>query len=151
MPRGRPPVPTARLKLRGGYRGDRHGDRVDTGDATPPTCPTWLDAEARAEWRRQIAGLAAMGLVAQVDRGLLSAWCRAWSVFVAASRDVQRRGYEDDGQERPAVARMFRAIDRLDRLAGRLGFSPVDRARLRVPAKAAAKDTRKERFFRSGG
>ncbi len=194
MPAGRPPTPTGLLKLRGAYRGDRHGDRAEPAlPAGAPSCPTWLDAEAKAEWKRQVAGLEAAGLVAKVDRALLTAWCRAWSTFVHASREIEQHGYEyctgktvvvmpeaqphggalkrtvqvgksegrkgkreqppADGEllielkERPAVARMFRAIDKLERLAAKFGFSPVDRARIKAPPRETAHNG-KDRFFK---
>ena len=54
-----------------------------------PSPPTWLDPEARAEWRRIVPDLDRLGVLAKVDRAALTTYCAAWSKFVAAERLLQ--------------------------------------------------------------
>jgi phage terminase small subunit len=42
-----------------------------------PTPPTWLDREARAEWRRVTPELERLGLLSHIDRGMLTLYCDA--------------------------------------------------------------------------
>ena len=57
-----------------------------------PDCPTWLDAAARAEWKRVVPLLDAMGLVGKVDRAALTGYCVAYSRFTQAEQILNMRG-----------------------------------------------------------
>jgi P27 family predicted phage terminase small subunit len=57
-----------------------------------PDCPTWLDAAARAEWKRVIPILDAMGLIGKVDRAALTGYCVAYARFTEAEQILNRKG-----------------------------------------------------------
>ena len=66
------------------------------------------------------------------DRGVLVAYCEAWSRFVAAVREYHREGvvklnYPDSGRtgKHAAVAVAENAAVQLAKLGGLLGLSPV--------------------------
>lgn len=78
--------------------------------------PAWLPAEGEREWRRIVAACCAAHprWLQQTDRAALAAYASAWATFVAASRDVAKRGplvagrsSADDarGEEGPALVR----------------------------------------------
>jgi P27 family predicted phage terminase small subunit len=93
---GRTAQPAA-LKLIGG-RGngtDSGGRKVNPGPAfrrIAPNPPTWLSAEAKAEWKRVAPGLQRLDLLKEEDRATLAAYCETWSQFVTATRTVTREG-----------------------------------------------------------
>ena len=74
--RGRKPKPT-RLKLIEGNPGRRpiRGDEPQP-PASQPTCPAHLSPTAKAEWKRLAQSLNAIGLLTQVDRAALAAYCQ---------------------------------------------------------------------------
>ncbi|MCX4686774.1 phage terminase small subunit P27 family [Kitasatospora purpeofusca] len=59
--------------------------------ATPgvPQAPAWLAEEARAEWARIVPELDRLGVLAHLDRAVLSTYCSAWAKFVAAEQLLQ--------------------------------------------------------------
>lgn len=62
--RTKPPTPTEILKLTGGYRPDRHGDRLELppSEALPPP-PTWMTDSAKELYRMHGAQLMERGLM----------------------------------------------------------------------------------------
>lgn len=58
----------------------------------PLTPPAWLDAVAKAEWRRVQKLTSHQGVITVVDRPALTGYVVAWSNLVAASKDVAKRG-----------------------------------------------------------
>lgn len=151
--RGPPPTPTVILKARGSRLADqRRGEPKP--DVEKPTCPPWLGKEAKAEWKRQVKQLERMGLIAQVDRALLTSYCEAWGEFVALAAEVEKQvkeiGYAAViGQG--LMAAKNKAAERVLKIAQQFGFSPSSRTRLRTPEKpAATRDKSKARFFRAG-
>jgi P27 family predicted phage terminase small subunit len=76
---GRRPKSAVIKKLEG-CRG-HHGPRI-------PEIPEFLDDYARAEWNFVAPGLCAMGILAEIDKGLLTAYCQAWSVAKRATKEM---------------------------------------------------------------
>jgi P27 family predicted phage terminase small subunit len=73
-----------------------------------------------------------LGLLKNSDRGVLVAYCEAWSRFVAAVREYHREGvvkldYPDSGRtgKHAAVAVAEPAAAQLAKLGSLLGLSPV--------------------------
>lgn len=86
---GRPPKPTALKKL-----GGNPGKRVlNKNEPTPkgkrPSCPKHLDGEARREWNRMAKQLFDLGLLTEVDRAALAAYCQAWARWVQAEEEMR--------------------------------------------------------------
>lgn len=90
MARGRPPKPTA-LKALEGNRGKRK-PRAD--EPKPkikiPTCPTWMPAAGKAEWKRIAKELASLGLLAEVDRAALIAYASAYAELEKSERELKK-------------------------------------------------------------
>jgi P27 family predicted phage terminase small subunit len=151
---GRPPKPTALRKLQGnpGHR------PLPTGEPQPelgvPSRPEWLLPEAKREWNRIVPELERLGLLAKVDRALIAAYCQCWARYVAAEKDIRANGESyvtDKGYEgpRPSVAIARAMIEKLTALSAKFGFTPSDRARIRVP-EPEQKDPFEE-FLRDSG
>lgn len=88
--------PAALLLLNGRKDGQ---DSAGRPVATPPPFkrmapnpPTWLSAEARAEWKRIVPGLERLDLIKPEDRATLATYCETWSRLVAATRDIHKNG-----------------------------------------------------------
>ena len=69
--RGPAPKPTALKRLQGNPGKRALNDSEPRPTATMPRCPTHLQGEARAEWRRVARGLHDAGLLTQIDRAAL--------------------------------------------------------------------------------
>ncbi len=65
-----------------------------------PGCPDELQAAAKAEWERIAEQLAALGLVAQIDRAALSFYCAEWGRWMWAEQKMAEENAADPKHER---------------------------------------------------
>lgn len=151
--RGPPPTPSPILTARGSWRA---GSRVDEPALAvkAPGCPNWLSKEGKAEWRRQVKQLTALGVIGEIDRPLLAAFCEAWSEFVVAVDTLEEVGLTITTEKgyvlpHPLVAIKNAAVERMKALGQQFGFSPAARTRLRSTKKEKTPAT-KARFFQAG-
>lgn len=88
MKRGPRPAPTA-LKLAKGTR----SDRIPKGEPKPPAglpvMPSWLDKEAKAEWKRIAPILAAAGILSPLNGAALAHYCLAHGRVVRTHRELE--------------------------------------------------------------
>lgn len=75
--RGRRPKPTA-LKVLEGNPGKRPLNRREPQPLRSiPTCPAHLSPTAKGEWKRLAGQLHRLGILSQLDRAALAAYCQA--------------------------------------------------------------------------
>lgn len=117
---------------------EARGSVVDPGGV--PAAPSWLDREAKSEWKRVAGRLDRAGMLSSVDRGLLAAWCETWSTFHAATKALRGKGGQVivNASERgatlhPAFRAKMQAATQLKALASELGLSYASRARISEP------------------
>lgn len=135
MGAGRKPQPAALLLLNGRGEGQ---DSAGRPVAPPPpfkrlapSPPSWLDREAKAEWKRVAPALERLDLVKPEDRATLAAYCETWSRFVTATRTVHREGITatnpDSGRMsvHPAVRVAEAAATQLRQYAEQFGLTPA--------------------------
>lgn len=123
MPAGRPPTPTALLRVHGGLRPERHADR--DCEPQPEGCAQQvytLEGAALECWQYVVPRLIAVGLATELDSHELIAMCEWWAKyrFHMAQADDYR-------SHNMAVAsyKQFRVI------AAKFGMTPTDRVGLR--------------------
>jgi len=102
-----------------------------------PRPPSNLNTAGKAEWRRVANALHALGMLTKLDRGLLTAYCDSWSMYVEARKHINRSGYTevtDNGNliQSPWVGIANRAKVDFTRYAAQLGLDPTARARLGI-------------------
>ena len=90
--RGRKPLPSNVVRLRGNPGKRRLNDAEPRPAAKVPPCPACLGDEARKEWQRLAKELAELGLLTGLDRGLLAAYCQAHALWVEAVSSIERYG-----------------------------------------------------------
>lgn len=148
--RGPPPTPTAILQMRGSSLVPQREGELSF-PVSAPSCPTWLNAEAKAEWKRQVKHLESAGVIAEVDRAALAAYCEAWGEFRDLCAEVQKLAASDGGYtvaiNRGLVNAKAKAVERLLRLAGQFGFTPAARTRIKAPEQQEPKRDGVSRFF----
>jgi len=87
---GRPRKPTA-LKIRDG---EKNKNRINRNEPKPelsrPTCPQHLSGAAKYEWRRIVPELEKLGLLSQIDRAALAAYCSAYGRWVEAENQLRQ-------------------------------------------------------------
>ena len=129
---GRKPKPTA-LKIAGGNPGKRRLNRREPKrDGRMPSCPAWLDPEAKAEWRRIVPILVAQRVTSRVERASLAAYCIAWSRMKRAEKELLRDGITykigDLIKKHPAASIYHEAARELQSFASEFGLTPSSRS-----------------------
>jgi phage terminase small subunit len=77
--RGRKPKPTA-LKVLEGNPGKRPlNEKEPQPKRQAPRCPSWLEPEAKKEWKRMAKTLEAIGVLTQVDKAAFAGYCQAYA------------------------------------------------------------------------
>src|SRR4029453_2929625 len=66
-----------------------------------PTCPRWINPEAKGCWRHNVPLLKQMGILARADRDALTAYCQTYSRWKAAEQFLAKHG-----EVSPYVTRM---------------------------------------------
>ena len=152
--RGPAPTPTKLKILRGNPGKRKLNDREPQPATGEPSMPTWLPAEARAEWRRVVPELQAIGLLSVVDRAMLATYCLAWARMVSAAKILEttgdlvdepifnRSGKKIGSRTKPhAAVKLHRDASAQTRnFQAEFGLSPASRARIQVPKDATEKD-----------
>lgn len=96
MPGGRPPKPT-RLKELQGNPGKRALNKSEPQFSTEGlTCPRWLPAEARKEWRRVAKLLVSQRVATAADRAALAAYCVSYARWQQAEDELTRGGLSQE-------------------------------------------------------
>lgn len=90
--RGRKPKPTALKELEG-----NPGKRpLNTGEPQPakkaPRCPSWLEDEAKKEWKRMAKVLESMGLLTEMDMAAFAGYCQAYARWKEAEEFLTQHG-----------------------------------------------------------
>ena len=150
MARGGPPPKPTHLKLLEGNPGKQ---KLNLNEPKPrpvaPSCPSWLTAAAKAEWKRLVPELDSLGLLSGLDRGVFAAYCQAWARWREAEELLEKHGltyeYTNKAGEvntvnRPEVVTAHKYLLAMTRAAQEMGFSPASRSRVRVDLQKEADD-----------
>ena len=141
---GPAPKPT-KLKLLAGNPGKRPLNDAEPEPRAPAEVPRAprgiLDPVGRAEWRRIVPELMALGLYTEVDRAALVIYCNAWARWAKAEAEVRRLGElleSDKGNlyYNPWLGVANKAAEVCHRMAKEFGFTPSARTRIRVEKPA---------------
>jgi P27 family predicted phage terminase small subunit len=103
-----------------------------------PTCPKHLNKGARAEWKRISAELSAAGLLTNVDRAALAAYCAAYSRWTEAEDSLAKFGLVIKTPKsgypipNPYVGIANTALEQMRRWAVEFGMTPSARSRIHV-------------------
>jgi P27 family predicted phage terminase small subunit len=90
--RGRKPKPTA-IKVLEGNPGKRPINKCEPRpQKTVPKCPSWLEPEAKKEWRRMSKSLEALGILTKVDAASFAGYCEAYASWKEAEEFLSKHG-----------------------------------------------------------
>lgn len=140
---GFPRLPTEILKLRGSKRAKEREAVAPKFSNGVGSCPVWLSAEAKAEWRRLVKEIDAIdGMAQRPDRGTLVFICEAWGdsrefgKAIEASLKANGRNY--DAPLMQLVRLKNAASERYVKFAVEFGFTPASRSKVVKPSKPVA-------------
>lgn len=129
--------------------GTERPSRVNHDEPRPevkiPTPPSVLDKEGKKEWRRVARQLFALGILTDIDRAALAAYCNQYSVWYKAMRALRAMAVNDqltDGLmirtaggnaiQNPLLGIANKASDRMVAYASEFGMTPSSRTRVKA-------------------
>lgn len=135
--RGPLPIPDNVRKIRGDVS---HSTPVPSVKALAaiPNQPSYISKEAKAEWKRITPELKRLGVLATIDRAMLTTYCETWALWNVAREVISREGVTVIGQKGETVKhpawQIYRdAATLMASLAKELGVSPNARLRMKAP------------------
>ncbi len=122
-----------------------------------PTCPAWLSAEAKREWKRICPELAVMGVLTIVDRTALAGYCAAYGRWRRAEEaladgftndQLTDRKETKDGEviiivqraKKPEVQIAIDSLTQVKAFCTEFGLTPSARVRMVVPGQKNTED-----------
>lgn len=112
-----------------------------------------LSRVAAAEWRRITKELERAGVLAEVDRGVLVAYCTAWAHMMEAEAELQAKGSIIDGTRggervKSPAWQVYREANRtMLAAATQLYITPVSRLRIPIAPGAQSDDGSSDDLF----
>lgn len=110
--------------------------------------PSWLDATAKAEWRRLEPELSRLGLLTVLDVTKFAAYCRWFSRWRRYEAQLTALGRKKHGeltvaksgyiQQHPLVSMAKMAAEMMNRFGSQFGLSASDRASISLPLDPTA-------------
>ena len=143
--RGRKPKPTA-LKVLGGNPGKRPlNEKEPQPEKKAPRCPSWLEPEAKKEWRRMAKTLENIGVLTQVDKAAFAGYCQAYARWKEAEEFLSKHGTifkTPSGyiQQVPQVAIARNYLQIMKDFCSEFGLTPAARTRIKVDQEAVSSD-----------
>ena len=133
--RGRKPKPTA-LKTLEGNPGKR---QLNVNEPKPlakaPSCPKWLDPEAKKEWRRLSKKMEQIGILTEIDMAAFAGYCQAYARWKAAEEFISKHGAivktpSGYWQQVPQVSIAQQYMKAMQKFAEQFGLTPAARSRI---------------------
>jgi P27 family predicted phage terminase small subunit len=156
MPRGRKPLPTKILKLRGSWRANGRDHEPDPEQGIPD-CPDDLTDNGQAMWFTLTKMLNDCGVITKVDGNALGRYCHLWSrwrkleQFIAengvAYPRKDKEGHTTGLEQFPQVNMAGKIADQLLRLEHEFGLTPSARARIVTTGDLKNQDDMDKRMF----
>jgi P27 family predicted phage terminase small subunit len=135
--RGRKPKPSALKELEGNPGKRAVNKKEPKPDVAIPSCPNHLTGVAKQEWNRVTKELAKLGLITNVDRAALAAYCTAYKDYVRAENELKEGGqviFTEKGgaYQNPWVGIKNSAIEKMIKIGVEFELTPSSRVRLQV-------------------
>lgn len=132
---GRPPTPTAILKIRGSRKATRRKFEPQPEKAVGHGPPAWLKDIGQQMWRETSAKLETLGVLTVIDLNALSLYCHAWAEFHETQAIIDKEGMTVTGEkgapyQHPCVGIRNKAADRMRKYEAAFGMTPADRTRV---------------------
>lgn len=89
---GRKPKPTAFKELEGNPGGRPLNHHEPKPNRKAPRCPSWLEDEAKKEWKRMGKILEKMGLLTEMDMAAFAGYCQAYARWKEAEEFITQHG-----------------------------------------------------------
>jgi P27 family predicted phage terminase small subunit len=150
--RGRKPKHTALKVLEGNPGKSPLNKNEPKPEKKAPRCPSWLEPEAKKEWRRMSKQLETLGVLTQVDAAAFAGYCQAYARWKEAEEFLSKHGTifkTPSGyiQQVPQVSIAQTYLKIMKDFCSEFGLTPSSRSRITVNNKTAQSDDPMERLL----
>ena len=133
--RGRKPKPTALKELEGNPGKRQLNVNEPKPLAKAPSCPKWLDPEAKKEWRRLSKKMEQIGILTEIDMAAFAGYCQAYARWKAAEEFISKHGSivktpSGYWQQVPQVSIAQQYMKAMQKFAEQFGLTPAARSRI---------------------
>ena len=154
--RGRKPKPTGIKQLEGNPGKRKLNEHEPTPEKKAPSCPKWLEPEARKEWKRLAKKMEQMGILTEVDMAAFAGYCQAYARWREAEEFLSQHGTifkTPSGyvQQVPQVSIAMQNEKIMQSFCAEFGLTPSSRVRLYAnTGEKTETDDPMEAVFRGG-
>lgn len=154
--RGRTPKPTA-IKQLEGNPGKR---QLNTNEPKPkqkaPTCPKWLDDEAKKEWKRLAKQMEQLGILTEVDMAAFAGYCQSYARWKEAEEFISKHGAivkttSGYWQQVPQVSIAQQYMKQMTKFCEQFGLTPASRSRIVTDKSDDSAEDAMEQLLSLGG
>lgn len=154
--RGVKPKPTA-IKVLEGNPGKR---KLNINEPKPkakaPKCPSWLDDEAKKEWRRMSKQLEQLGILTEIDMAAFAGYCQAYARWKDAEEFITKHGTivktpSGYWQQVPQVSIAQTYLKIMNRFCEQFGLTPSSRSRIYTENINDLEDPMELILYKGGG
>ena len=101
--------------------------------------PTWLKQDARKMFRKLVSEFEKTGLLVNIDTYALAIFADAYSTYVEYTKTIEEEGHLTEHTNKsgntntvthPLITKKIQLFQQIDKLMGKFGLSPIDRAKL---------------------
>ena len=154
--RGRPPKPTAVKELEGNPGKRPLNKNEPKPKQTAPKCPSWLEPDAKKEWRRLSKELESMGLLTDVDMAAFAGYCQAYARWKEAEEFITQHGTivktpSGYWQQVPQVSIAQTYLKIMNKFCEQFGLTPSARSRISTDSGEDKQNDEMELLLVKGG
>lgn len=133
--RGRKPKPTALKELEGNPGKRQLNANEPKPAARAPSCPKWLEDDAKKEWRRLAKQMELLGVLTEVDMAAFAGYCQAYARWKAAEEFISKHGAivktpSGYWQQVPQVSIAQQYLKQMSKFCEQFGLTPASRSRI---------------------
>ncbi|AOR22722.1 MULTISPECIES: phage terminase small subunit P27 family [Clostridium] len=154
--RGRKPKPTA-IKIIEGNPGKRPLNKNEPKpEKKAPRCPSWLEDDAKKEWRRMAKQMEHLGTLTEIDMAAFAGYCQAYARWKEAEEFVTKHGAivktpSGYWQQVPQVSIAQTYLKIMNKFCEQFGLTPSSRSRIITDSNENEDDKMELLLFKGGG
>ncbi len=153
--RGRKPKPTAIKELEGNPGKRELNKNEPKPGKRAPSCPKWLDDDAKKEWRRLSKQMEQLGILTEVDMAAFAGYCQSYARWKAAEEFISKHGTivktpSGYWQQVPQVAIAQQYMKQMSKFCEQFGLTPASRSRIIADTASVVTDDEMERLLGGG-
>ncbi|WP_373181221.1 phage terminase small subunit P27 family [Clostridium butyricum] len=154
--RGRKPKPTA-IKIIEGNPGKRPLNKNEPKpEKKAPRCPSWLEDDAKKEWRRMAKQMEHLGTLTEIDMAAFAGYCQAYARWKEAEEFVTKHGAivktpSGYWQQVPQVSIAQTYLKIMNKFCEQFGLTPSSRSRIITDSNENEEDKMELLLFKGGG